>query len=259
MTVALFWALLVHIHFWFFVSLIRRRNDVADTAWGLGFALIAWVVFSSNPDLQINTRITVVLSLVSLWAVRLSVHLYFRTLKSSVEDPRYQAMRQSWGAKWLWHSYFKVYWLQTLMMLVVSLPLLSVLGRPSAVDLTVIDMISLFVAVLGLTIEAVADRQKQAFKKNPLNRGRLVDVGLWSRARHPNYFGEMLFWWGLAGFSLSFGWAAWWAFLGPVFLTFLLLKVSGVPLLEAHDSKKPGYREHKKRTQLLIPIRFRKN
>jgi steroid 5-alpha reductase family enzyme len=244
-----FAAWLLHFHLWFVYALYKRRNDVADVAWGLGFLVIASAQLLSLE--VILPRNLLVFALVAAWAIRLSLFIFMRGHGSSVEDPRYQAMRQSWGKNWKWQSYLRVFWLQALIMIVVSAPIFVLLNDSRAAQVT--DWVAASITVLGLLIESVADFQKSQFRNDPSNRGKFINTGLWRYARHPNYFGEMLFWVGLTSFTFP---AISWAWVGPIFLIFLLLKVSGIPLLEKKYVGNKDYEEYSKRTNLLIPFRL---
>ncbi len=246
-------ALLIATHIWFFTAIRKRRNDIADVAWGLGFILLGVVQVLAKGSYT-NTRSLIVLALVIIWGARLSIYIGRRS-RGSAEDPRYVEMREAWGERWLVNTYLKVFLLQGFLLYLIAQPMLAVLRLPAS-RLATIDFIAIGVAALGFVIEAVADYQKNKFKSRSSNRQKICDVGLWSQSRHPNYFGEILFWIGISLFSLVDPAALWWVWFGPVLLITLLLKVSGVPLIEKRYAGRSDYDEYKKRTNLLVPIRL---
>lgn len=245
-------ALFLYMHLWFAIAVARRRNDVADVAWGLGFVLLGVVEFALHlPAMPLRSMVLV--GLVTAWGFRLSIYIARRSMRRP-EDARYKAMRSNWGSNWRLQTYLKVFWLQGLLLFAVAQPLLAVLRLP-ATPSNGIDQIAESIALFGLLIEAMADYQKSKFKSNPANEGRICDVGLWSKSRHPNYFGEIVFWLGITTFSLQKFESLWWVWLSPMLLIFLLLKVSGVPLVEKRYLGNRKYADYKNRTNQLIPFR----
>ncbi|CAN5664716.1 DUF1295 domain-containing protein [soil metagenome] len=244
-------ALFIYMHLWFVVAMVRRRNDVADVAWGLGFVMLAVVEFAQHlPSMPLRSMVLV--ALVAAWGFRLALYIGRRSM-GQPEDPRYTDMRNEWGASWRLQTYIKVFWLQGILLFLIAQPLLAVLRLPPS-PLGPIDQVAESIALFGLIIEAIADYQKHKFKKEPANKGRICDVGLWSKSRHPNYFGEMAFWIGISTFTLQKVESLWWVWFSPLLLIFLLLKVSGVPLIEKRYAGNKKYADYKKRTNLLMPI-----
>lgn len=248
--VTLITALFAYMSLWFVVSLIKKRNDVADIAWGLGFVLMAWVSFVL-PGNPVGSRGLIVGLLVTAWGIRLAWHIYLRN-KGKTEDYRYLAWRKEWG-KWFYiRSYFQVYILQGVFLFLISVPVFLI-HKENGAALGVLDLIGLCVWVMGFFFEVVGDAQLSKFIKNPNNKGKLMQAGLWSYTRHPNYFGEVTQWWGIWLISLSvpLGWVG---IIGPITITFLILKVSGIPLLEKKMAEKPEFAEYKSRTSIFIPL-----
>lgn len=260
MTIAITWGLLgsaallvfVYMTVWFVASLVFRRADIADIAWGLGFVVIsAWLLV--RPDAPGNVRQWIVTALVALWGLRLAWHVARRNLRPGHgEDARYAAWRRSWGATFVVRSYLQVFLLQGLFMLLIALPVL-VSGSARGSETGVFDVLGLGIWLVGFASEAFGDAQLAAFLSEPSNRGHIMDRGLWGWTRHPNYFGEATMWWGLAVIALGVP-GGWIAFVGPLTITWLLLKVSGVPLLEKSKAGQPEWEDYKSRTSIFFPL-----
>jgi steroid 5-alpha reductase family enzyme len=235
---------------WFVLSLVLKRNDVADVAWGLGPTMLVWWLAFQPHDR--NPLIWPVAVLVTLWGVRLAYHIGRRDFAGGrAEDPRYAAWRAEWKF-FVLRSYLQVFLLQGLFMLLISSPLIVVAAAPAA-PLGPAAWLGAAVWLAGIVLESVADAQLAAFKADPGSKGRIMDRGLWSWSRHPNYFGETLLWWGFWVACIGVPW--WWAaVLGPVTITFLLLKVSGVPLLEKHYEGNAAYQDYARRTSIFVPL-----
>ena len=247
--IALILLLFAYMSLWFAVSLIKKRNDVADVAWGLGFVLMVWASFFLSSGS--GTRGIVVGALVSIWGLRLAWHIHTRS-KGKAEDYRYQAWRKEWG-KWFYiRSYFQVYLLQGAFLFLIVLPVLMI-NKNTGSALGLFDLFGAIVWLFGFYFEAVGDAQLARFIKNPENKGRLMQSGLWAYTRHPNYFGEVTQWWGiwLVALSVSGGWLG---IIGPITITFLILKVSGIPMLEKKMAEHPDFVDYKIRVSVLIPL-----
>ena len=235
------------------VSLLRRDASIVDIAWGLGFVLIAWSAkFVSGASGSGNWLL---LFMVSVWGLRLAGYLAKRNLDKG-EDFRYRAMRRKHGERFAIVSLYTVFALQGGLMFIVSLPV--VLGqRETSSGAGFIAVLGFVVWAVGLYFEVVGDAQLARFKRDPRNTDQIMDQGLWSLTRHPNYFGDCLVWWGLAIVGASQG-AGPWAFLGSLVMTVLLVRVSGAAMLDRLLAKrKPGYAEYMARTSGFIPMRRR--
>ncbi len=233
---------------WFVISLVKKRNDVADVAWGLGFVLVAWTSFflGGRP----GTRGLMVGVLVSTWGLRLAWHIHSRN-QGKPEDYRYRAWREEWG-KWFYaRSYVQVYLLQGALLFLVSLPVLIV-NKSVGGRLGILDVIGICVWLGGFVFESWSDAQLAQFVRDPLNRGRILQSGLWRYSRHPNYFGEVAQWWGLGLVALAVrdGWVG---MIGPFTITFLILKVSGIPMLEKRLAQNSAFAEYKRKTSVFLP------
>jgi steroid 5-alpha reductase family enzyme len=233
----------------FAIAATRKTDVVTDLSYSLSFAVLAIVL----PFVGAREAVQLIASLLVLvWAVRLGVYLFRRILRIKV-DHRFDEMRDR-------PLRFARFWLlQAISVAVIMLPVSYLLGRNAAPGFGVWAITGMAVWLIGLVLEAVADAQKSAFKEKSQTRGRFITTGLWRYSRHPNYFGEMLVWWGLFVYAVPFlHGAAFAVVIGPVFITLLLLFVSGIPLLERSAEAKygddPDYREYKRRTSILVPL-----
>ena len=232
------------------VSLPKRDAGIIDIFWGPAFALLAWVYWAAGP--QAAARQLLVPVLVTMWALRLAIYILWRN-RGGGEDYRYAAMREKHGRWFPLLSLPIVFWLQAALAWLIGMPLLQVQRSADAVGLGWLDLLGLALFAVGLFFEAVGDFQLARFKADPANRGKVMDRGLWRYTRHPNYFGDAALWWGLTCFALATPGSAWVLF-SPVLMTFLLLKVSGVALLEKGlGSTKPRYDEYVRRTSAFVP------
>ena len=231
------------------VSLAVRDSSIVDIFWGAGFVLIAWVAFVTADGVEARRLLLVVLT--SIWGLRLSAYLAWRNLGKG-EDYRYTAMRERWGSRWWWWSLFQVFLLQGVLMWTVSLPVQA--GQvPATPDLGWAALAGAAMWAVGMFFEGVGDLQMARFKADPANRGTVMDRGLWRYTRHPNYFGDFLVWWGLGTVAAEAS-GAWWSLVGPALMSFLLLRVSGVAMLEKTiGERRPGYAEYVRRTSAFFP------
>lgn len=242
--------LLVWVHLWFVISLITRRNDVADIAWGLGFVLLAWVGLSLGYATLLGVAVNV---LVSMWGIRLAWHIYTRN-KKKPEDSRYQAWRSQWKQVYV-RSYLQVFFLQGALLYVIALPIL-VLHASGEGGIGFLSILGGIIWIVGFVFETVSDAQLAAFVADKSNKGKLLQSGLWRYSRHPNYFGEVAQWWGLWCIVLS-STGALWTIIGPLTITWLILFVSGVPLLEKKYQHRADFNAYKARTSIFFPLPVR--
>jgi len=231
------------------VSLALENASIVDIFWGPGFILVGAyyaMSVSGGPTL----RGLLVLGLVTIWGLRLALHIGIRNAGAG-EDFRYRKWREEAGTNFWWISLFKVFLLQAVVLWIVSSALLlAQLGGGESV--TMLDVLGIVLWIFGFLFETVADWQLQRFKKNPDTSGQVMRSGLWSVTRHPNYFGEAVLWWGLALLAVPGG--GWLSFIGPLMITFLLLEVSGVAMLDtAMVERRPGYAEYIATTPAFVP------
>jgi steroid 5-alpha reductase family enzyme len=237
----------------FLVALLQKNNSIVDVAWGPGFILVALVTLFLEPGVQI--RQVLVGGLVAIWALRLGVHICLRN-RGRGEDFRYAKWRRDWGRWFVLRSFLQVFMLQGIFMLLISFPILLV-NRSTERGLTFLDGLGAAVWLIGFLFEAVGDYQLKKFRGKPESKGRIMTSGLWTYTRHPNYFGEAAMWWGvwLIAFSVPGGWAG---IISPLTIGFLLLKVSGVNLLEKKYTGNEEFAAYARRTSAFFPLPHKK-
>ena len=231
------------------VSLAMRDASIVDIAWGSGFVLVAWVTYWLSDGN--STRSLLLTLLTTIWGGRLAFYLAKRNLGHG-EDFRYQSMRRKHGDRFPIVSLYTVFGVQGALMFIVSLPvqLGQVRTEPG---FGVLGALGIWVWGVGLYFEAVGDAQLARFKRDPANKGLVMNQGLWRYTRHPNYFGDACVWWGL-GLIAAESSLGIYGFIGPIVMTILLVKVSGAAMLDrALLKRKPGYEEYVATTSGFIP------
>jgi len=231
-------------------SVIIKNVSIVDIFWGFGFVVVnAFYVFMSG---ELNTRKILILALVSIWGLRLTIYLASRNIGKG-EDFRYQEFRRNYGPKrYWWFSFFQVFLLQGALIMIVSLPLLGINTSDSSGELKLLDYIGIIVWLIGFIFEAGGDFQLARFKRNIANKGKVLNTGFWKYTRHPNYFGDSAVWWSYAIFSIAAG--SYWQILGSIIMTLLIIKISGVALLEKTlNNTKPQYIEYIQKTSSFFP------
>jgi steroid 5-alpha reductase family enzyme len=233
----------------YLIALNRKDNSIADIAWGIGFIFIA--ILNLILAESVYLRQLIVAGLVFIWGIRLGLHIYLRS-RGKPEDFRYAEMRRRWGNKASLKSFTHVFMFQGLVLLLIGYPIIMVnaYARP---NFAIPDLIGIVIWVVGFAFEFVADIQLQNFiRKEKTLANSVMTEGLWKYSRHPNYFDESLVWWGIFFIVLSIP-NGWLAIFSPVMITFFLLKVSGIPLLEKKYQSNPAYQEYARRTSMFIP------
>lgn len=231
------------------VSLARRDASLVDIFWGPGFVAAAWLAWFRGGQGTSGWQL-LHLAMVTIWGLRLAAHIAWRGWGHG-EDRRYAAMRRKHGDRFRWVSLFTVFLLQGTLVALLCAPLATVQLHPAVRPFWCFAGGGLWLA--GFLFEAIADAQLLAFQRDPGSRGRVLDSGLWRYSRHPNYFGESLLWWGYGAFALGVP-GGFWTLFAPLAMTLLLLRVSGVPLLEAGmEQRRPGYRGYVEKTSSFIP------
>lgn len=235
----------------FIIALLKKDNGVADIAYGGGFMLLAGLTYYLSPETPASI---IVSALTFIWGTRLSLRIFKRNWNRP-EDFRYAAWRSEWGNTFVIRSFLQVFMLQGAIIFIVALPVLltNVFAVPSY---TLLTLAGLVLWVIGFLFESIGDAQLDAFIKKTENKGKIVDQGLWKYTRHPNYFGEALMWWAMAIIAMSVlgdPLLIALAFVSPLLITFLLLKVSGVPMLEKKMAGNPAWEVYAKKTSVFVP------
>jgi steroid 5-alpha reductase family enzyme len=233
---------------WFALALVKKDNSIADIAWGLGFVLVAVFTFFRRGSLFLPLLVT---ALVVFWGLRLALHILVRN-RTRGEDPRYAAWREKWGRSFVLRSYLQVFLLQGFFLLVIASPVVLVNADRNYPYGERFWPWGLMVWVLGFVFEAVGDAQLARFKRDQANKGRIMSRGLWKYTRHPNYFGESLMWVGiwLIALEVPNGWTT---VASPLLITFLLVKVSGIPMLEKRYAGNAAFQAYARRTSAFVP------
>lgn len=227
----------VYMTIWYVISVFKKRNDIADIAWGLGFILVSVLNLVFHP----STNLLITSVLISVWGIRLASHIYNRN-KNKKEDYRYE--------QWKNNAYLRVFITQGFFMWLICWPVIFSSG-----SLKSFNFLGIMIWVIGFYFEATADNQLKKFISNPKNTGKIMQSGLWAYSRHPNYFGEITMWWGIWLLNLNFNL---WTIVGPLTITFLILKVSGVPLLEKKYEGNKEFEDYKKRVSVFFPWKPKK-
>jgi steroid 5-alpha reductase family enzyme len=242
--------ILVLVTFLWVWSIFIKNVSIVDIFWGFGFVVVnAFYVFNSG---ELSPRKILILTLVSIWGLRLAIYLALRNIGKG-EDYRYQEFRRSFGFKnYWWISYFQTFLLQGLLIMIVSLPLLGISSSQSDGTLKLLDYVAILMWLIGFAFEACGDYQLARFKKNETNKGKVLNTGFWKYTRHPNYFGDSLVWWAYGVLSISAG--NYWHIVGAIVMTLLIIKISGVSLLEKTlKETKPQYKEYIEKTSSFFP------
>lgn len=233
-------------------ALVFRNNGIADVGYGVAFMVVILATYlQTAATLSVTTALLVLLP--AVWGVRLAVRIG-RKNYGTPEDFRYKAWRDVWGSTFVWRSFLQVYMLQGLVVFVVALPVTLALAYPATTMVYPLVYLGAGLWCVGFFFEAVGDYQLDAFINDPANRGQIMMRGLWHYTRHPNYFGESLMWVALAIVGLGVSSVGIIGIVSPILITYLLLFVSGVPLLEKRWEGNIQWEEYKKKTSVFIPL-----
>lgn len=238
----------IYILILFIIGISKSDNGIMDIAWGLGFCFMALYSFAHYA--QPTLRQLVITFCTFLWGIRLALHLHQRNANKP-EDFRYANWRKAWGSWFIFRSFFQVYALQGFLMVLIACPIFLV-NYQSKNLFNLLDIIGILLFAFGFYFEATADKQLANFKKNPKNTSEILQTGLWKYCRHPNYFGEVVIWWGIFFMALASGWFLP-AIISPLLITFLILKISGIPMLENKYRNNPKYKTYVKSTNAFFP------
>ena len=230
----------------YLTSRFTKDNSIVDIFWGFGFVLVAVVLFTVSPYSLINL---ILLIMIVLWGARLSLHLANRNL-GKPEDFRYAEWRREWGSTEIWRAFLQVYLLQGSIMFVMTISIVLVLANNANQDLSWIHIVGIVIFGVGFLVETIADYQKSAFKKH--SPSKLMKDGLWSISRHPNYFGEVMLWWGIGIYCMASGYFIS-GLISALVINLLIRFVSGVPMLEKSKVGNKEYEQYAKDTPVFIP------
>tara|TARA_R110001606_G_scaffold56209_2_gene136367 strand:- start:885 stop:1667 length:783 start_codon:yes stop_codon:yes gene_type:complete len=238
------------------ISIRIRDVSFIDAFWAYGMAIMASASFmqTENP----GTLAYIIWALTALWGVRLGTHLFLRWRKEGV-DPRYKKIMvhamEKRGMGFAKAALLKAWVVQIPLLFIVCLPAQLGILLAGADSIGAVAIIGAVIASIGIAFETIGDMQLKAFRANPANKGKVLDSGLWKYTRHPNYFGDFCAWWGIWLVASQAGWPVWIAVVGPLFLSFTLMKWSGAPLLEKSLKKnRPDYVDYIQRTSGFFPM-----
>jgi len=234
----------------FLVSLVRKDNSLADIGWGLGF-IVATLSALGRSEIY-ETRQLIVSAMVIVWGLRLAGQIFLRNLGKE-EDFRYKDWRKKWGKNVIVRSFLQVYVLQWIFLMIIALPAIFINSTKGS-GIGMLEIVGILIWGFGMIWEVVGDWQLYKFRGEAKNKGKIMQTGLWKYSRHPNYFGEALLWWGvfLMAMKMPYGYLT---IIGPLLIGFLLLKVSGVPMLERKYKDNNEYQKYARRTSVFIPWR----
>lgn len=240
--------ILAYFTLFFVIAQIIKNNSIVDIGWGIGFVIVAWYTFLRAGNGTEAGFLTT--GLVTVWGSRLFYHIIKRNWKKP-EDFRYAAWRKEWGRWVIPRAFFQVFMLQAFFMVVIAYPVVAI-NITERASYTLWVIIGLIVWLKGFFWEALGDWQLKQFIKNPENKGKIMKRGLWKYTRHPNYFGEATMWWGIFIIGIGTG-SGFLGIISPLTITFLLVFVSGVPMLEKKYADNPEFQAYARLTSKFIP------
>ncbi len=240
-------SVLIFVNIFFLLAVVRKNFSIIDIGWGLGFILIASVSFLKFAPTMKNA---VMLMVVLAWGTRLALYIFLRS-RGKPEDHRYAKFREEWRPHPNLHAYFKVFIFQGILMMIVTLPV-SVGMSLEKIHMSALNIFGAIVWMTGFTLEIISDNYLNWWKTLPTNKGKICTSGPWTLCRFPNYFGEVLSWYGV--YLIAFEPSIWWTIVGPMTINFMIVKVTGVPLLEAHYKNRPEYAQYASQVPRFIPF-----
>ena len=240
-------AVLIFVNIFFILALVRKNFAVIDIGWGLGFILIALISYMHHP---VSYKNVLLLMVVTIWGLRLGLYIFSRS-RGKAEDHRYAKLRVEWHPSPNFQAWMKVFMLQGILMMIVTLPVSAGMAIESK-DITFINCVGIVVWLFGFSFEVSADHYLNWWKTKPEHKGKICITGPWKLCRFPNYFGEVSLWYGV--YLIAFDPQIWWTIIGPVTINFLILKVTGVPMLEAYYKDRAEYKEYAARVPRFIPF-----
>ncbi len=239
--------LFVYFLLFFITAIIKKDNSIVDIGWGFGFVLAVWYTFIMSSFSAVNL---IVVLLVSLWGVRLGLHI-LRRKWGKEEDFRYQKWRQNWNNFYL-RSFLQIFMLQGALLFIIVYPSVKIIAE-DVDSVGILGLAGIAVWATGFLIEMIADRQLRKFIEERSGSEEIMDRGLWRYSRHPNYFGESVVWWGIFLLALdTVGGVL--IIASPLLITFLVRFVSGVPLLEKRYEDHENYQKYAEKTSIFFPL-----
>ncbi len=240
-------AVLIFVNIFFILAVVRKNFAVIDIGWGLGFILIALISYMHHP---VSYKNALLLMVVTIWGLRLGLYIFSRS-RGKPEDHRYAKLRAEWQPNANFQAWLKVFMFQGILMMIVTLPVSVGIAKGTG-EFTFINSLGIVIWLSGFSLEVIADHYLNWWKTKPENKGKICTTGPWRFCRFPNYFGEVSLWYGV--YLIAFEPAIWWTIIGPLTINFLILKVTGVPMLEAHYKDRPEYKEYAARVPRFIPL-----
>lgn len=248
---------LVYMTFFYLLSMLIKRTDIVDIAWGLGFIVVSITMILLTPE--VTTEALIITGLVLLWGIRLAIHIFLRN-KDKKEDYRYQNFKERWGKNFWWKSYLNIFLLQGFLMILISIPIIYRFTFPTA-SIDTLDYVGIAIWIFGFLFESISDYQLSQFikkKKEGKTDTRFLKSGLWSLSRHPNYFGEVVQWWGIWLICISLDSPiTLLTVIGPLTITYFITRVSGVPMLEDKYEGNSEWEEYKKDVPKFFPLKLK--
>lgn len=243
-------ALLAFMSLLYIAAYVARNNGFADVGYGVAFMVVIGTALWFAPSASLWH--TILGTLPFIWGARLAARIAKKNF-GKPEDFRYKTWRDAWGSTFWWRSYLQVYLLQGIVIFIVALPVTLAVLYPSSTPFTWLAVLGLIIWIVGFFFEIVGDAQLDRFIGNPENKGKIMMSGLWKYTRHPNYFGESTMWWGIALMSAALSMYPLVGFVSPILITYLLLYVSGVPMLEKRWEGNLEWEAYKARTSVMVP------
>jgi steroid 5-alpha reductase family enzyme len=240
-------SILIFVNIFFLMAVVRKNFAVIDIGWGLGFILISMIAYLHHP---LSFKNAILLTAVFFWGTRLGIYIFLRG-RGKPEDHRYAKFRQEWQPYPNLQAWIKVFMFQGLLMMIVSLPVSAGMALESK-TISVINYIGIVIWIAGFSFEVFSDHYLNWWKAQVENKGKICTTGPWKISRFPNYFGEIFLWYGI--YLMAFEPKIWWTIIGPLTINLLIVKVTGIPLLEKHYENSAEYQEYAKRVPRLIPF-----
>lgn len=238
----------VYMTLFFLLAQALKDNGIVDIGWGIGFIVLSTVLAFTG--IEITQRQFLLYILIFLWGFRLSFHIFLRN-NGKPEDFRYANWRKEWGKFVVIRAFLQVFMLQGFFIFIIALPIIiTKLSSPES--LGIIEIVGAAIWLVGFYFEAMGDYELLKFKKDPKNKGQIITTGLWKYTRHPNYFGECVMWWGIFIVSIPSDYV-WISMISPIVITWLLTRVSGVPMLEEKYKGNKQFEDYAKKTNAFVP------